>query len=80
MGSSAKGLLNTVIEEFREKKVVTKRALSSRKSLVRALEVDETAHGRTEERSFWKNEDLDLTPRAQWTWGWYDFAGQYSYQ
>jgi NCS1 family nucleobase:cation symporter-1 len=80
MGSSAKGLLNTVIEEFREKKVVTKRALSSRKSLVRALEVDETAHGRTEEHSFWKNEDLDLTPRAQWTWGWYDFAGQYSYQ
>jgi NCS1 family nucleobase:cation symporter-1 len=42
--------------------------------------MDETAHGRTEERSFWKNEDLDLTPQAQWTWGWYDFAGQYRCQ
>jgi NCS1 family nucleobase:cation symporter-1 len=80
MSSSAKGLLTIVIEEFREKKVATKRALSSRVSLIRALEVDETAHGRTEERSFWKNEDLDLTPRAQWTWGWYDFAGQYRYE
>jgi NCS1 family nucleobase:cation symporter-1 len=80
MGSSAEGLLTTVIEGIREKKVATKRALSSRKSLVQALEVDETAHGRIEERSFWKNEDLDLTPRAQWTWGWYDFAGQYRYQ
>jgi NCS1 family nucleobase:cation symporter-1 len=80
MSSSAKGLLTIVIEEFREKKVATKRALSSRESLIRALEVDETAHGRTEERSFWKNEDLDLTPRAQWTWDWYDFAGQYRYE
>lgn len=67
-------LLGSFKEKLHEKHVATKRALSSRENLVRALEVDETAHGRTEERSFWKNEDLDLTPKSQWTWGWYDFA------
>lgn len=70
---SAKGLLTTVSERFQEKKAATKRAFPSRENFVRALEVDETAHGRTEERSFWKNEDLDLTPPSQWTWGWYDY-------
>lgn len=67
-------LLIASSRKFREKHVAIKRAFSSRENFIRALEVDETAHGRTEERSFWKNEDLDLTPRAQWTWGWYDFA------
>ena len=52
-------------QKLKEKYAATKHALSSRKNLVKALEVDETAHGRTEERSFWKNEDLDLTPRSQ---------------
>jgi NCS1 family nucleobase:cation symporter-1 len=70
----AKDLLTTVSKKFHEKKAATKRALSSRDNLIRALEVNETAYGRTEERTFWKNEDLDLTPPSQWTWGWYDFA------
>lgn len=71
---SPTSLWTTCAEKFHEKHVATKRAFSSRENLIRALEVNETAHGRTEERSFWRNEDLDLTPRSQWTWGWYDFA------
>ena len=61
-------------EKLDEKKSSTRRALSSKDNFICAIEVNETAHGRSEERSFWKNEDLDLTPPSQWTWGWYDFA------
>ena len=67
-------VISTCSEKLHEKRVATKRALSRRENFIRALEVDETAHGRTEERSFWKNEDLDLTPPSQWTWGWWDFT------
>ncbi|KAF2111189.1 permease for cytosine/purines, uracil, thiamine, allantoin-domain-containing protein [Lophiotrema nucula] len=67
-------LLVAAREKLTEKKSSTTHALSSKENFIRALEVNETAHGRSEERSFWKNEDLDLTPPSQWTWGWYDFA------
>ncbi|ORY01441.1 permease for cytosine/purines, uracil, thiamine, allantoin-domain-containing protein [Clohesyomyces aquaticus] len=67
-------IVTTAREKLQQKRIVTTRALSSRENFVSAIEIDETAHGRSEERSFWKNEDLDLTPRAQWTWGWHDFA------
>ncbi|KAF2679127.1 uracil permease-like protein [Lentithecium fluviatile CBS 122367] len=67
-------ILSSCKETLHEKRVATGRAFSSRENFIRALEVDETAHGRNEERNFWKNEDLDLTPPSQWTWGWYDFS------
>ncbi|PVI04111.1 hypothetical protein DM02DRAFT_586615 [Periconia macrospinosa] len=63
-----------VREKLHDRRIATKQALSSGAAFINALEVDETANGRSEERSFWKNEDLDLTPPSQWTWGWYDFA------
>lgn len=57
-----------------QKQGAAKKAFESRDDFVRWLETDETAHGRTEERTIWKNEDLDLTPRSAWSWGWYDYA------
>ena len=51
-----------------------KASFQSWEAFQRAIETDETAHGRTEERTIWKNEDLDLTPPKGWTWGWYDYA------
>lgn len=71
---SANDLLTAVREKLKQKKAATRLVFSSRENLARALAVDKTAHGRTEDRTFCKNEDLDLTPRCQWTWGWYDFA------
>lgn len=71
---SPTSLISTCREKLHEKHVATKRMFSSRENFVRAMEVNETATGRDEERTFWKNEDLDLTPPEQWTWGWYDFA------
>jgi hypothetical protein len=59
---------------LRNKFQAAHRAFESRETFVRWLEIDETAHGRTEERTIWKNEDLDLTPRKAWSWGWYDYA------
>ncbi|EXJ96161.1 hypothetical protein A1O1_01287 [Capronia coronata CBS 617.96] len=50
------------------------RAFESPQAFVKALETKETAYGHTEERTFFRNEDLDLTPPSQWTWAWYDFA------
>jgi nucleobase:cation symporter-1, NCS1 family len=43
-----------VCDKLQGKRVVVKQALSSRAAFTNALEVDETAHGRSEERSFWK--------------------------
>lgn len=65
----------TIRSKLHAKQTAIKQALSSRTAFLEALQVSETAHGRApSSRSFWKNEDLDLTPRSQWTWGWYDFA------
>lgn len=50
------------------------RAFESPQQFLKALETKETAYGHTQERTFFKNEDLDLTPRSQWTWAWYDYA------
>jgi hypothetical protein len=67
-------LLRNGSARLQNKFQAAKRALKSRETFVRWLETDETAHGRTEERTIWKNEDLDLTPRKAWSWGWYDYA------
>lgn len=56
------------------KKVDSVKGIDSWAAFQRAIETDETAHGRTEDRTIWKNEDLDLTPPKGWTWGWYDYA------
>ncbi|KAI9739697.1 MAG: hypothetical protein M1834_006416 [Cirrosporium novae-zelandiae] len=58
----------------RERAVNFRAATRSRKRFLEFLETKETAYGRTEERTIWKNEDLDLTPPKDWTWAWYDFA------
>jgi nucleobase:cation symporter-1, NCS1 family len=71
---SPKTLVTRCSEKLQEKKTATKRAFSSRADFIRALETDESAYGRESERTIWKNEDLDLTPPKQWSWGWYDYA------
>jgi NCS1 family nucleobase:cation symporter-1 len=67
-------LLRRGCQRLREKRAAAKRAFESRDEFIKWLETDETAHGRTEERTIWKNEDLDLTPPKAWSWGWYDYA------
>lgn len=49
-------------------------AFKSKEAFISALETKRNATGREEERNRWKNEDLDLSPPADRTWGWYDFA------
>jgi nucleobase:cation symporter-1, NCS1 family len=71
---SVREVIGKYSQRLSEKRVAAKRAFESRENFVKWLETDETAHGRTEERSIWKNEDLDLTLPKQWTWGWYDYA------
>lgn len=71
---SPAALLAKCGEKLQEKKAATQRAFSSRENFIHALETDTTAHGNTEERTIWKNEDLDLSPPKAWTWEYYDFA------
>lgn len=61
-------------QQWSETHLKVRRAFESRQNFIRALETDETANGRNEERTIWKNEDLDLTPPSGWSWGWYDYA------
>jgi nucleobase:cation symporter-1, NCS1 family len=61
-------------EKLQERKSATRRAFSSRDNFITALETDVTATGNNEERSIWKNEDLDLSPPKAWTWSWWDYA------
>jgi NCS1 family nucleobase:cation symporter-1 len=74
MMADRNGLLHIGSVRLQKKYEAAKRAFESCESFVRWLETDETAHGRTEERTIWKNQDLDLTPRKAWSWGWYDYA------
>jgi NCS1 family nucleobase:cation symporter-1 len=67
-------LLTRGRQRLSQKHSAAKKAFESCDDFVRWLETDETAHGRTEGRTIWKNEDLDLTPRSAWSWGWYDYA------
>jgi hypothetical protein len=67
-------LLRKNYVRLRNKCEAAKKAFKSRESFVQWVETNETAHGRTEGRTIWKNEDLDLTPRKAWSWGWYDYA------
>lgn len=71
---SPTALLAKCGKKLQEKKAATQRAFSSRENFIRALETDTTAHGNGEERTIWKNEDLDLSPPKAWSWGWYDYG------
>jgi len=57
-----------------EKVAAVKYAFSSRETLFRALETKESANGRLEDRNPWSNKDLDLSPKQDWTWRWYNYA------
>jgi NCS1 family nucleobase:cation symporter-1 len=67
-------LFHKCSKSLQEKRAAVRRAFKSRANFVRWLETDETAHGRIQERTIWKNEDLDLTPPKAWSWAWYDYA------
>ena len=51
-----------------------KAALSSREAFIKAIETKKDAAGDIVERNPWKNEDLDISPPKDRTWGWYDYA------
>lgn len=71
---SPKDFLHKASTRLAAKRTAASQAFQSRENFIRWLETDETAHGRTEARTIWKNEDLDLTPPSAWSWGWYDYA------
>lgn len=51
-------------------------AFSSREAFLRAIETKKaaTARGQEDERNFWRNEDLDISPPQDWTWNWKNYA------
>lgn len=51
-------------------------AVSNPQAFLKAVETKKAARLRDEEdeRSFWKNEDLDLSPPEDWTWTWKNYA------
>lgn len=49
-------------------------ACSSREALIAAIETKESAQGKLQNRNPWTNEDLDISPKRDWTWGWWDYA------
>ncbi|RDW85553.1 hypothetical protein BP5796_03878 [Coleophoma crateriformis] len=49
-------------------------AFESKDAFIKAIETSESAVGRLEERNPYRNEDLDISPPAHWTWAWYDYA------
>ncbi|KAF4123664.1 permease [Geosmithia morbida] len=61
-------------ERIRAKKASIKQAFSSPKAFLSAIETKESAQGRLENRNPWMNEDLDISPMRNWTWGWWDYA------
>ncbi|RDW63292.1 hypothetical protein BP6252_10837 [Coleophoma cylindrospora] len=51
-------------------------AVSSPQAFLKAIETKKAAtlRGQEDERSFWRNEDLDLSPPEDWTWTWRNYA------
>ncbi|EMC96150.1 hypothetical protein BAUCODRAFT_464810 [Baudoinia panamericana UAMH 10762] len=50
-------------------------ALSSKEAFVQAFETKASASANVDEkRNVWKNEDLDISPKADRTWRWFDYA------
>ncbi|KAK6077882.1 allantoin transport [Seiridium cupressi] len=62
------------MENIRGKLAAVEAAFSSRESFLAAIETKESAQGRLANRSPWTNEDLDISPKKDWTWGWWDYA------
>lgn len=49
-------------------------AFTSKEAFLEAIETKESAKGRLQNRNPWTNEDLDISPRKDWTWTWWDYA------
>ncbi|KAH8668846.1 permease for cytosine/purines, uracil, thiamine, allantoin-domain-containing protein [Xylariales sp. PMI_506] len=62
------------MESLKEKLAAVQVACSSKDAFLAAIETKESAQGRLENRNPWTNEDLDVSPKEDWTWTWWDFA------
>ncbi|KAF2083791.1 uracil permease [Saccharata proteae CBS 121410] len=51
-----------------------KRAFRSWDAFLAATETAESANGKLQNRNPWSNEDLDISPKKDWTWAWWDYA------
>ncbi|KAI1343130.1 allantoin permease [Xylariaceae sp. FL0016] len=57
-----------------EKGSAIKAAFRGKEAFLSAMETKESAQGRLNNRNPWTNEDLDISPKKDWTWGWWDYA------
>ncbi|KAI1619321.1 permease for cytosine/purines, uracil, thiamine, allantoin-domain-containing protein [Exophiala viscosa] len=61
-------------DSIRSRLAAVREACRSKDAFIKAIETKESSQGRAEQRNFWKNEDLDVTPPEQQTWRWFDYA------
>lgn len=59
------------MQRLRSRFAAVEVAFSSKKAFLAALETNESAQGRLQNRNPWTNEDLDISPKKDWTWGWW---------
>ncbi|KAL1306806.1 hypothetical protein AAFC00_005463 [Neodothiora populina] len=59
---------------FRARTAAIQHAFSSKDAFLSAMETKESATGQLAARNRWSNEDLDISPKKDWTWHWYDYA------
>jgi len=59
---------------FSERAKGMKGAFSSWDTFLKAIETKESRLGHLEHRNPWTNEDLDISPPADWTWTWRNYA------
>jgi nucleobase:cation symporter-1, NCS1 family len=51
-----------------------KAGFANKNAFLAMVETKESAQGRLQNRNPWTNEDLDISPPRDWTWGWWDYA------
>lgn len=51
-----------------------RKSLNSWDEFLKFIETKESAVNRDQERNVWSNADLDISPREDWTWAWWDYA------
>lgn len=51
-----------------------KAGFANKDAFLAMVETKESAQNRLQNRNPWTNEDLDISPRKDWTWGWWDYA------
>lgn len=66
--------MEKIRQNIRAKLTAVGFAFSSKDAFLAAMETKESAQGRLEQRNPWTNEDLDISPQKDWTWGWWDYA------